>query len=595
MAESLRGGAASAGGKKLCKTLACITCKKKLRVPHDAGKKEENPGVCKFCALCCISKEDHHLADSLALDEHKVIQTEHWRLFCASEPPGFILHTSLLLMQRCSYKAKYGVQKACFLSLLCCCCFVLGPIALDPLSVECSPNLDDVHRGNSLLKRPNRASPTLSSTTKSSSYSSSDAVSVRQRARLDSYSSFECTASGSQAFDFDVQSVDQCRGYHDATDVHVRVCKLRDVCIVDGLLTYYVDPFVESRAPRTTRMEAFPGGGPACAGYLPLDCTCVPERTDIRHEPRPETLEFMSEDKVHLLDRMSDPSNYAHLLLDTVISSYAAADMFGDSLLKLQPVFLNNCTTFTDQEVHAHMRKGGIHYIVPGTNGKTAKDLCEEKTREWLPLAFDHPPMFPPHKDVCFRELVVGHSHALSVGSMFPHRGVSIRKLRQRVLQKLALPVLQPSREKHHVVVLEKVQLITPSLGLDVCDLTKRALNPATKNANLEPGDREIVKVTCITPAKMSIRKQMRAISAATVVVSEHGSTTYLSFFQSPGTSLVVIGAKEAMALLSNTDVQTWFHPLHLAVLPSGGGFAGLLHLALDRAGRRLGLPSLPP
>jgi hypothetical protein len=304
----------------------------------------------------------------------------------------------------------------------------------------------------------------------------------------------------------------------------------------------------------------------------------------------------MPNDRVHLLDRMSDPSNYAHLLLDTVISAYAAADIFGDPLDALQPVFLNNCTTFTDQDVHAHLRKGGVDFIYPGAGGKTAYDLCEEKTRDWLPLAFDHPPMFSPHEDVCFRELVVGHAHALSVGTMFPHRGVSIRKLRRRVLQKLALPASSLSLKEHHVIVLTKVQLRTPSVGLDICEMTRRALASVNSDARRQSGaERQTltVKVTCFTPAMMSVRKQMRVISAATVVVTEHGSTSYLSFFQNPGTSLIVIGTKEAMALLSNTDVQTWFHPVDLAILPGGGGFAGLLQLALDRSGRRLGLASL--
>jgi hypothetical protein len=472
---------------------------------------------------------------------------------------------------------KIRTKEACLLLLGCL-------YWAAPGGVKCSPFPSDTQRQMTSLKSSKRVS-TRPSALKST---------PRPRARLDSYSSFECTSSGSQAFDFDLQNVDECRGYHKANDVQIRVCKLRDVCVISGVLTYFADPAVEFVAPRTTRMETFPGGGPACAGYLPLDCTCVPERTDVKYERRPETLQLMPEDRVHFLDRMSDPSNYAHLLLDTVISSYAAADMFGDPLRKIQTVFLNNCTTFTDQEVHAHMREGGIHHIVPGAGGKTANDLCEEKTRDWLPLVFDHPPMFPPHKDVCFRELVVGHAHALSVGTVFPHRGVSVRKLRRRVLHGLALPV-SPSLNKHHVVVLKKVQLISPSLGLDVCDMTKIALSSVRGEVRGQSGKKESIKVTCITPADMNIRTQMRAISAATVVVSEHGSTTYLSFFQNPGTSLVVVGTKEAMALLSNTDVQTWFHPLNLATLPNGGGFAGLLQLAMDRAGRRLGLPSLPP
>ena len=355
---------------------------------------------------------------------------------------------------------------------------------------------------------------------------------------------------------------------------------------VKGALTYYADPAVEGRAPATSRMDAFPDGGPACAGYLPLDCTCLPEKVRVVYGPRPAALQFLPGNRVHVMDRMSDPSNYAHLLLDTVISAYAAVQIYGDRPQDLQPLFLNDCQTFTDQPQHKHYRKGGEYYLLP-PRMQTANELCAEKTAQWLPLAFTHEPLYPPHGDACFREVIVGHAHALSVGTMFPHRGVAVRALRRHVRRQLGLPA-RVDIKQHKVIVLVKTNVIRPAIDFDSC--------AALRNIMARDPDAPAAKVLveCIRPASMSIKEQLTAIEDATLVVSEHGSTSYISFFQTPKTSLIILGDKEAMALLSHVDVQTWFHPRsYLTSSPEWGRLPGLVMLALDRAGRKLGLERL--
>ena len=95
--------------------------------------------------------------------------------------------------------------------------------------------------------------------------------------------------------------------------------------------------------------------------------------------------------------------------------------------------------------------------------------------------------------------------------------------------------------------------------------------------------------------ADLNVREQLEVIADATVTVAEHGSTNYLSLFQPRGSSLLMIvpsgEAKEAQVMLYNTDVQAFYLTLDAVQLRGEG--PGALRLALERAGTRLGLPTV--
>ena len=97
----------------------------------------------------------------------------------------------------------------------------------------------------------------------------------------------------------------------------------------------------------------------------------------------------------------------------------------------------------------------------------------------------------------------------------------------------------------------------------------------------------------------MSVKEQVAAAADATVILAEEGSTSYLSLFQRPGSSLVVVGSKEMYILYSLSDVQVWFiDPERIERSTREGGRhcegKATLRLAMDRAGRRLGINALP-
>ena len=402
------------------------------------------------------------------------------------------------------------------------------------------------------------------------------------------------------------------------------MCKLRNVCVVGGRLTYYMDSQVEGAAPAGMRMSAFPDGGPVCVGLLP-QASCVGEHVvavDIVSSPRPHHLPFSHRGRVHMLDVLGDASNWAHIMFDTLLPAYSAADLFGDSVADVQIVALNNCSNYADRPALAHKRAT--------MSAADMESACVRNMAAWAPAFFDHPIVQGGGPDVCYRQLVMGHSHIFGLGYWYPHRAVAIRTARDRMYRLHGVAgadgaQLGPALRRHHVMVWRKRTQWTPQLrpDVDMCSVVRRWLANVTVDfvdgSEQESGGRHDswgatvgpatnhhrashtadVQLSCLSPADRSVRDQIVTASRATVVVSEEGSTTYLGLFQRPGSSMVVVGSKEMYILFSSADVQVWFADAE-AVLPPRQQPdvvqpAGVttLQLALDRAGQRLGLRRL--
>ena len=400
--------------------------------------------------------------------------------------------------------------------------------------------------------------------------------------RDDGYSSFECIGRGSQfPLDFRVDGFFDTPGNAAHT-----ICKLRDVCFVEQQLTYF-ESHAEASAPPYTRFSAFPDGGPACIGLIAgvhVGCNKTPS-VAVHHGPRPRTLPFASpHGVVHFLDRMSDASNWGHLMSDTLIPTYGAAALFGDNPTRAQLLLGNDCVSFTDNPGLAHLPAD-----VRLKDGRLPREACADNLARWVPFLFSLPPLLPPHADGCFHELVLGHSHAFSLGHWYAHRGAAYREARLNAHTNMALPLPEATPPTaHSVLVWLKVEgQTTPLLNAswDICADVKawvRAL----------PGPRgEEVAVSCVAPAALSPREQLACLAKATVIVTEHGSTTYLAPFARPGTSVLIIGIKEAHVLLGLPDVRVLY--VALDAVRVGGEGPGLLGLALDFSGRRMGLPAV--
>ena len=341
------------------------------------------------------------------------------------------------------------------------------------------------------------------------------AVRRNNSARLSPFSSFECVA-GSQMFEMPLQQTQRvCSGAPQANDAIMRSCVLRDVCLVGGRLMYYVDPVLEDSTPAIFRLKTLldqkpvgmqpemPGSvgtGFAYAGYL-AGCNregiYLPE---LVYGPRPATLPFREDDRMYVMGELSNAQNFGHLLMDTILPTLSVAGAYGLPTHETQYVGLTSCES---------MRMG---------QGETAQGKnsvqCQKNVERWLLPILDLPPLFPPHADGCFRRLLYGHEHQLSLANMFLHRSSAIRTARLKLHESLGVdPRVDFSARRHEIVVMQKVVLHVGEALPGLCDAVKRfsaALSP-------EPA------VLCFKPGDKSVKEQLEIISTATLLVAEHG------------------------------------------------------------------------
>ena len=334
-------------------------------------------------------------------------------------------------------------------------------------------------------------------------------------ARLSPYSSWECVA-GSQVFDMPLQETQKvCSGAPQANDAIVRSCVLRDVCMVGGSLTYYVDAALEEATPASFRlrtlvddkpkgiMQGAPdnvGTGFAYPGYLASCTRTGAYLPQLVTGPRPAHLPFHDDDRVYVMGELSNAHNFGHLLIDSILPTLSAADAYGLAAHETQYVGLTSCES---------MRMGQMDTQL----GRNA-DMCKRNVERWMLPIFDLPPLFPPHADGCFRRLIYGHEPQFSLGAMYLHRSSAIRTARLKLHASLGVAAhVDFSTRRHRIVVMQKVPLHAPEVLTGLCDLVRQL------SGALEP----VPEVVCFKPGGVSVKDQLEIISTGTLLVAEHG------------------------------------------------------------------------
>jgi len=270
---------------------------------------------------------------------------------------------------------------------------------------------------------------------------------------------------------------------------------------------------------------------------------------------------------------------------DTLVPTIAAAQLWGHDPASAVLLLGNDCATFTDNPGMSHLPAN-----VPLKDGRLPRAACQDNLARWVPFLFAAPPLLPPHPDACYHELVLGHTHALSLGHWYAHRGAAHRVARTMAHARAGRvpPEVAGPPRAHAVHVWSKLGGQTAHIkpGWDIC----AAVRGWVAELAVLSSSAALPSVTCSAPATLSPAEQLASLDEATVIVSEHGSTTYLAPFARPGASAIIVGRKEAHVLLGLPDLRVLYVSVEGAM---GGEGPGLLALALDTAGQRMGLPAL--
>lgn len=384
-------------------------------------------------------------------------------------------------------------------------------------------------------------------------------------ARASNFSSFEC-AGGSQKYD-GLPLLKPRLPNVPIDDPSWRVCIFRDVCMVDGELTYYVDPAAEEATPPNLRMSSFSTGvgtGLFYLGFIDYRMSGISMAPNTVAGARPPELKVHPDDRLFVLDDYSFVGTFSHVLIDHVMAAYSAAELFGADVADLQFVGKRTCEQIAFGDAAA----------------------CRRNTAAWFPIFSRHKYLEAPVANQCFRRIVAGHVGPFNCDLPYLHRATSSRAMRMKALQAVGISA-GDLPTAHLVLVFVKVQEMS-DIGLPrLCDDAK------SWAGQLSPPP----AVKCIAPKDMTIREQIDAIRHATVTFTEHGSTSYGALFQTPGSCIIVINpegpidlrhTKEVQVLNFVSDVQAFYSSKSKM---TGGEGPGTLLVAIEHAGRRFNLP----
>jgi hypothetical protein len=128
-------------------------------------------------------------------------------------------------------------------------------------------------------------------------------------------------------------------------DPEHRVCVFRNMCIVDGNLTSFLNPHTKANLPEDFLPDGFEGNMYHTAH---LRGFTLPIQTVVGSIPSDYSLHHS---KLAFLDANSWSYNYGHYMIDNVLTSFTGAEVFNLPFNETQQVFETKCRKFSILEV----------------------------------------------------------------------------------------------------------------------------------------------------------------------------------------------------------------------------------------------------
>jgi hypothetical protein len=365
---------------------------------------------------------------------------------------------------------------------------------------------------------------------------------------LPKYSSFQCIG-GSQVLNS--ESLKQATVYNfPLNNAEHRTCLMKNVCLLDGELTYFVSQELQTSVPEDYQLNGF-HGSMFHTGHL--RGFTLPFKT-VNHSI-PSDYSF-TDSTISFLDANSFSFNYGHYLIDNVITAFAAAKIFNVPFVDTQQVFETNCVRFANLD-DAYTNR----LITFNRSMGTYRQACLEKLDGMYSHFFDYPPIYIDQskgKNMCFRRLMVGQGSTFGLKSVDLSRPIYMREFRDFVLRRIYAQkhISPPPQENMILVGLRTVGAAGGALINDLCAQVTNAFSHI-------PVYNTTFVVKCIVPSAMSFEDEIFHAQRAKIIVTMHGTISYLSLFSRDGTQQLSIAHpkefKENQILLYSTHFQTLY------------------------------------
>ena len=339
-------------------------------------------------------------------------------------------------------------------------------------------------------------------------------------------------------------------------DPEFRTCKFRNVCLMDGQLSYYISNHTAKHTP----IEYLPDGfskGASMFHVGHLRGHTMPVKTVIGHAPVEAT--WHDPAVPVFLDAVSWSFNYGHYLIDNVLPTWFAARIFNIQHPTIQQLFETRCRQFTILDEKFSDQKVGYNHSLG-----TYNQACLARIEGMHAYFFKHPPMFvdeirkrpAPQNNVCFKTLVAGHGSTFGLKAVELSRSVLMREFRDYFLGLLDPTLLQAPQENLILVGQRTNGAAGGKIINDLCARVKDSL------AKLDEYFSKKFKVECFVPADVSLEQEVSMVRRAKVLVSVHGTISYFSLFSRDGTQQISISDPKEYK-----ENQTLLYLTHTALL----------------------------
>lgn len=360
----------------------------------------------------------------------------------------------------------------------------------------------------------------------------------------DKYTSFQCIG-GTQVFDTNSMKQTSVTIFPLNAPDH-RTCLFKNICAVKGKLTYF-SKYVNDTVPKDYLPEGF-NGNVFHVAYL--RAFTLPVSTV--KGPIPKDYEFSDVD-LTMLDANSWSFNYGHYLIDNVIPAFMAARLFNLPFNGAQQLFETSCRLFSILEPAFADRILSYNHSM-GTH----RQACLTRLNTMWPHFFDKPPLYLDDfqgKTVCYKKLMTGHGSTYGLKSIDLSRALFLREFRDFTLNRI--PMSMPPQEDLILVGLRTVGSAGGKIINELCDAAKAAVKELHKYGINK------YRLVCFTPSDLSFEREIMQIQRAKVIISVHGTISYMSLWARDGTVQISIAnpkeLKENQILIYATHFQTLY------------------------------------
>jgi hypothetical protein len=384
----------------------------------------------------------------------------------------------------------------------------------------------------------------------SSSSSSTSSSSSRSK-----YTTFHCIG-GSQVLK--TESLKQASiKVWPLNDPEFRSCHFRNLCLINGTLTYYqkYSKGDSSFVPKEYLPNGFNDGYICHLSYLRGFTMQIKTEYDTAV---PSSIPFHDVPLV-FLDTNSWSFNYGHYLNDNIIPTFMIAKLFNLNFENSQQLFETSCRLFSTLEPAFANR-----VVTYNRSMGTYREACLQRLNSMWIFFYKKPPLYVDdyqEKSVCFQNLIIGQGSMFGLKSLDLSRGLYYRQFRDYVIHKKIHweKSFPPKTENLILVGVRTVGSAGGAVINDLCELVKAAKEKLQNNEY-----KMKYHVECFVPSDLSFDEEIYQVQRAKVIISVHGTITYMVLFSKDGTQQISIASPKELKENQMLLYGTHFHTLYL-------------------------------